>query len=97
MGRGEELEAGREFADAPWMTELVVAAGGAPTARTTATLPAARIQFATMYTITGWVTALSVTPRSRLDGALTTPRPDSTPTSDSCTPASGAFGYSQAQ
>ncbi len=39
--------------DIPWMTELVVAAGGAPPAWATATLPATRIQLATTYTVTG--------------------------------------------
>ena len=39
--------------DIPWVTELVVAAGGAPPAWTSVNLSAARIRLATMYTVTG--------------------------------------------
>ena len=39
--------------DIPWVTELVVAAGGAPPSWTTATLPEGRIQLAATVTVTG--------------------------------------------
>jgi hypothetical protein len=39
--------------DIPWVTELVVAAGGEPPVWTNADIPAAKIQLASTYTVTG--------------------------------------------
>lgn len=53
LSGAKPIQAYADPGEIPWVTELVVAMGGAPPAWTSADLPAARIQLAATYTVTG--------------------------------------------